>query len=91
MNIPSNIAFAAVIALAISISIACSSFDATPVSNETANQTVIAATTSPATTDEPKRQMAVAPTIANRSRASAADVNLSDDQRWCLAWALDNL
>ena len=91
MNLPSKIISAAVIALAIGMSTACSSPDATPVSNEPTNPPTVTSTASQTPTDEPKRQMTGAPTLANLSGASSADGNLPEDQRWCMAWALDNL
>ena len=91
MNLASKTFSITVIALAIGLNTACWSSDATPVTNEPANSPATAATASPPPTDEPKRQMAVVAALANLSEASSADGNLPEDQRWCLAWALDNL
>ena len=91
MNLPTKIISTAVIALTIGLSVACSSSDATPVSNEPADPPAVTAAATLPPTDEPKRQMPVVATPANLSGASSSDGNLSDDQRWCLAWALDNL
>ena len=91
MNLPSKIISTAVIALTIGLSSACWSSDATPAPNEPTNPPAATATAFPPPTDEPKRQMSTAPVSANRSVASSSDSNLPDDQRWCLAWALDSL
>ena len=91
MNLPSKIISTVVIALAIGMSIACSSSDETPLSNEPTNTSAATAAAPPTPTVQPSRHLAVKPTHARRSWTYSSNSNLPEDQRWCLAWALDNL
>ena len=87
MNFPRKIILLAAVALAISLGTACSFFDAAPAMN---HQTAEPTTTSEATNSTLPPENGAANNAA-ATQPHPSKQTLPDDQRWCQAWALDNL
>ena len=87
MNFSRKIILIAAVALAISLGAACSFFDAPPeVNPQTAGPTATIEATNSAL---PTKDVAANNAVATQPRPRKQ--TLQDDQRWCQAWALDNL
>ena len=87
MTFPRKIILMAAVALAISLGTACSFFDAAPaVNHQTAKPTATGEATNSAL---PPENGAANNAVATQPRPSKQ--TMPDDQRWCQAWALDNL
>ena len=87
MTFSRKIILIAAVALAISLGTACSFFDATPeVNHKTAKPTATGEATNSAQPSEDGAAKNTAATQTNPSKQT-----MPDDQRWCQAWALDNL
>ena len=87
MTFSRKIILLAAVALAISLGTACSSFDATPAVN---HQTAEPTATSKATNSTLPPENGAANNAA-ATQPHPWKQTLQDDQRWCQAWALDNL
>ena len=87
MTFSRKIILLAAVALAISLGTACSFFDAAPAVN---HQTAEPTTTSEATNSAPPPGNGAANNAA-ATQPHPSKQTMPDDQRWCQAWALDNL